>query len=55
MLLDRNYEPVLSLHSRAEGTRHGTTSVIETDGALYVASKGGDAVVMLKTAELAET
>lgn len=54
VLLDRNYEPVLSLHSRADGTRHGTTSVIEKDGALYVASKGGDAVVTLKTAELAE-
>lgn len=55
VLLDRNYEPVLSLHSRADGTRHGTTSVIETGGALYVASKGGDAIVTLKTAELVET
>ena len=54
VLLDRAYEPVLSLHSRADGTRHGTTSVLENGGTLYVASKGGNAVVKLTTSELVE-
>jgi hypothetical protein len=55
VLLDQDYEPVLSLHSRADGIRHGTTSVIETGGQLLVASKGGNAIVKLNTAELVET
>lgn len=37
--------PVASLHSRANGQRHGVTSVHETDGRLYIAAKGGDAVL----------
>lgn len=55
VLLDDAFEPVLSLHSRADGTRHGTTSVLEKDGVLYVASKGGNVVVSVPTGELSET
>lgn len=37
--------PLASLHSRANGRRHGTTSVIEADGRLLIASKGGNCVL----------
>ena len=40
--LDDDFEPTLSLHSRADGSRHGTTSVLEHSATLFVASKGGD-------------
>ncbi len=43
--LDARLTPVASLHSRANGTRHGVTSVLEHQGRLLVASKGGDAVL----------
>lgn len=43
--LDRDLAPVESLHSRANGSRHGTTSVMEADGRLLVASKGGDCIL----------
>ncbi len=43
--LDANFLPVFSLHSRANGIRHGTTSAIEADGRLLVASKGGDGIL----------
>ena len=39
--------PVASLHSRANGRRHGVTSAIEVGGRLYVAAKGGGAVLTL--------
>jgi hypothetical protein len=37
--------PLASLHSRANGRRHGTTSAIEADGRLLIASKGGNYVL----------
>ena len=40
--LDAAMQPVTSFHSRANGTRHGVTSAVETDGRVLVASKGGD-------------
>lgn len=46
--LDRDFVPVESLHSRANGSRHGTTSVIEAAGRLLVAAKGGDCVLALE-------
>ncbi|TIV64607.1 MAG: hypothetical protein E5V86_14825, partial [Mesorhizobium sp.] len=45
--LDRTLQPQFSLHSRANGTRHGICSVAEWDGRLYVAAKGGDCVLAL--------
>lgn len=52
--LDAACEPALSLHSRADGLRHGTTSVLEHEGVLFVASKGGDAIIALPVEELSE-
>lgn len=43
--LDANLVPQSSLHSRANGRRHGTTSAIEAGGRLLVASKGGNCVL----------
>lgn len=37
--------PMASLHSRANGTRHGVTSVLEHAGRLYIAAKGGDVIL----------
>lgn len=45
--LDAGLQPLFSLHSRANGTRHGTTSAVEKDGTLYVASRGGDSVLAI--------
>lgn len=45
--LDTSWQPVASLHSRAAGGRHGVTSVVEHDGMLRVAAKGGDAVLAI--------
>ncbi len=43
--LDANFQPVESLHSRANGRRHGVTSVVDTTDGLFIASKGGDTVL----------
>ncbi|ESX93453.1 hypothetical protein [Mesorhizobium sp. LNJC403B00] len=45
--LDQNMQPQFSLHSRADGTRHGICSVAETDGRLFIASRGGDCVLAI--------
>jgi hypothetical protein len=37
--------PLFSLHSRANGVRHGVTSVLEHQGRLHIACKGGDCIV----------
>jgi hypothetical protein len=52
--LAADFEPVMSFHSRADGSRHGTTSVLEQAGLLYVASKGGDVIVSLPAEEFVE-
>ena len=43
--LDAQMTPRFSLHSRANGTRHGVTSVLDHQGQLYIASKGGDCIL----------
>jgi hypothetical protein len=45
--LDRGLRPVASFHSRANGRRHGITSVVERDGRALVTSKGGNAILSL--------
>lgn len=45
--LGKDMQPLSSLHSRANGTRHGICSVAERDGRLFVASKGGDCILAL--------
>jgi Strictosidine synthase len=36
-----------SFHSRSNGTRHGTTGLVQQGGKLYVASQGGDCILVL--------
>jgi hypothetical protein len=48
--LDRDFIPTTSLHSRADGKRHGVTSCLENRGELIVACRGDNALV---SAELA--
>ena len=43
--LDAGLQPVVSYHSRANGTRHGIPSAVEYDGAIAAASKGGGAIL----------
>jgi hypothetical protein len=45
--LDAALQPVASFHSRASGLRHGVTALVEQGATLYVAAKGGDAVLAL--------
>ena len=49
--LDQAFQPVFSMHSRADGRRHGITSCLEADGRLLATSKGGDLIVSLPTDE----
>ncbi|MGB3644473.1 MAG: hypothetical protein WBG88_10830 [Mesorhizobium sp.] len=51
--LDETMRPLFSLHSRANGTRHGVCSVLEEAGRLWVASRGGDCVLDIDLTDLA--
>lgn len=46
--LDETFAPVASWHSRADGTRHGITSVADRGEELIAGSLGGDALVSLR-------
>jgi hypothetical protein len=48
--LGKDMQPQFSLHSRANGTRHGVCSVAEQDGRLFIASRGGDCVLSIDLA-----
>ena len=52
--LDAAGSPVASIHSRADGTRHGVTSCVEFGDRMLVASKGGELIVSVDLAELDE-
>ena len=43
--LDKDFHPVRSIHSRANGRRHGVTSCIASGSMLWVTSRGGEVVV----------
>ncbi len=43
--LDQAFQPRLSLQSRADGSTHGITSVVEHEGMAYAAARGDGAVV----------
>jgi len=43
--LDASLRPTASYHSRANGRRHGVTSVAEIGGRVFAASKGGNAIL----------
>ena len=47
--LDSHFRPVASLHSRADGRRHGIKDVVEIGGVLFVASRGGNAILDIET------
>lgn len=47
--LDAALQPVASYHSRANGRRHGITSVIEAGGQVLAASQGGNAILAIDT------
>lgn len=51
---DPEFQPVWSLHSRADGMRHGVTSVVETEGRLLAASKGRGEIVAVGHTALSE-
>lgn len=49
--LDADFQPAWSMHSRADGRRHGVTSLVEAGGRLLVTSKGrGEVMAMGHTA-----
>jgi hypothetical protein len=48
VLLDDDFSPVASLHSRANGTRHGITAAIEWRGAIVAVSKGSGELLRVK-------
>jgi hypothetical protein len=45
--IDEKFQPVESLHSRADGTRHGMRSVLETPEGVLAASAGANAIVLI--------
>jgi hypothetical protein len=45
---DANMRPITSFHSRADGSIHGVTSLVESGGALLVGAKGSGAIVRLE-------
>lgn len=47
--LDADFQPQWSAHSRADGRRHGVTSVAELGGRLLVGCQGGGEIVSLDT------
>src|SRR5690606_26340006 len=52
--LDEDAQPVWSLHSRANGKRHGITSTVETAQGLVAASRGRGEVILIEHAGLDE-
>ncbi|GAB2176529.1 NHL repeat containing protein [Dongia sp. agr-C8] len=45
---DANMRPLESFHSRADGSIHGVTSLVEVDGVLLAGAKGSGAIVRLQ-------
>jgi hypothetical protein len=50
--LDAAYRPIASLHSRANGRRHGVTSCLAIKGRLFFCAKGDGAVASCASEEL---
>lgn len=48
VLLGSDFQPVASWHSRADGTRHGVTSLARSRGRLLVGAKGAGQALILK-------
>jgi hypothetical protein len=47
--LNEVFQPEHSLHSRADGHRHGIVATVETENGLYAASYGGNAILRLES------
>jgi hypothetical protein len=45
--IDQRFQPIESLHSRADGSRHGVRSVLEIPDGLLAASAGANAIVLI--------
>ena len=54
VLLDADFQPVWSAHSRADGRRHGITALAEAGGRLFVASRGRGEVMTTDHVALGE-
>ena len=52
--LDTGFQPLASLHSRANGATHGVTSVLEHDGRVWAAAKGDGVVAGLTMTEIGQ-
>lgn len=50
--LDADIRPVWSAHSRANGVRHGVTSIAEFDGEVYVTAKGSGELLRISTVDM---
>lgn len=48
--LDDGFQPIASYHSRADGTRHGVTSVAEYNDNIIIGAKGAGMAVLLSSA-----
>jgi hypothetical protein len=48
--LDRDFQPLESYHSRADGRTHGVTSAVEHDGKVHASAKGDNVIVALDCA-----
>ncbi len=47
--LDGRFRPIASYHSRADGKHHGVTSCVDAGSTVLITSKGGDAILALRT------
>lgn len=52
--LDGEFQPAWSMHSRADGRRHGVTSLAEAGGRLFVTSRGRGEVIAMDHTALSE-
>jgi hypothetical protein len=43
--LDRDFQPIASYHSRADGRRHGIVAALALNGRIHAASAGGDEIL----------
>ena len=48
--LDADCQPVASMHSRADGARHGITSILADGARVLAAAKGGNVIIVLDAA-----
>ncbi len=51
IILDRNFVPMASAHSRANGRRHGITTALEWRGDLIAVSKGNNELLKIEAME----